>query len=130
MITPEARAGRCGHGTPTRTSAKIANPRVFLKLSGKEGSLDGATVDAARGSCGSHTGRLELTRHDPTGRTERVVQPSSAPTCPAFGGAGLDVLYVTSATIGLSPEALAACCGWGLLALDPGVLEPEVRFAG
>jgi L-arabinonolactonase len=42
------------------------------------------------------------------------------------------VLYVTSATIGLSAAALAAQpCAGGILALDPGVRGlPEARFRG
>jgi sugar lactone lactonase YvrE len=58
--------------------------------------------------------------------------PVQRPTCPAFGGSDLAVLYVTSATIGLAPDALAAQ-PWagGLLALDPGVRGlPEARFTG
>ena len=44
----------------------------------------------------------------------------------------LDVLYVTSATIGLSPAALAAQpCAGGILAIDPGVRGiAEARFPG
>jgi sugar lactone lactonase YvrE len=58
--------------------------------------------------------------------------PVQKPTCPAFGGPDLDVLYVTSATIGLSPAALAAQpCAGGILAIDPSVRGiAEVRFPG
>ena len=39
----------------------------------------------------------QLARLDPDGLTERVIDlPVPFPTCPAFAGAGLDVLYVTS----------------------------------
>jgi L-arabinonolactonase len=112
---------------------EIANRRVFVTLSGDEGNPDGATVDAEGFVWLAHWDGWQLTRHDPTGRTERVVRlPVQRPTCPAFGGPNLDVLYVTSATIGLSPEALAAQpCAGGLLALDPGVRGvPEARFPG
>jgi sugar lactone lactonase YvrE len=63
----------------------------------------------------------------------RVVRlPVQRPTCPAFGGANLDLLYVTSASIGLSSEELARQpCAGGLLAFDPGVRGlPEARFLG
>ena len=112
---------------------EIANRRVFVTLSGDEGNPDGATVDAEGFVWLAHWDGWQLTRHDPTGRTERVVRlPVQRPTCPAFGGPDLDVLYVTSASIGLSPEALVAQpCAGGLLALDPGVRGvPEARFVG
>jgi sugar lactone lactonase YvrE len=114
-------------------SGEIANRRVFVTLSDNEGNPDGATVDAEGFVWLAHWDGWQLTRHDPTGRTERVVRlPVQRPTCPAFGGPALDVLYVTSASIGLSPEALAAQpCAGGLLALHPGVRGvPEARFGG
>jgi sugar lactone lactonase YvrE len=112
---------------------EIANRRVFVTLSGDDGYPDGATVDAEGFVWLAHWDGWQLTRHDPTGRTERVVHlPVQRPTCPAFGGPDLDVLYVTSATNGLSEEALAAQpCAGGILALDPGVRGvPERRFPG
>jgi sugar lactone lactonase YvrE len=114
-------------------AGEIANRRVFVTLSGDDGNPDGATVDAEGFVWLAHWDGWQLTRHDPTGRTERVVRlPVQRPTCPAFGGPDLAVLYVTSAAIGLSPEALAAQpCAGGLLALDPGVRGvPEARFRG
>jgi L-arabinonolactonase len=112
---------------------EIANRRVFVTLSGDEGNPDGATVDAEGFVWLAHWNGWQLTRHDPTGRTERVVRlPVQRPTCPAFGGPDLGVLYVTSASSGLSPAELAAQpCAGGLLALDPGVRGvPEARFPG
>lgn len=112
---------------------EIANRRVFVELSGDEGAPDGATVDAEGFVWLAHWDGWQLTRHDPTGRTERVVRlPVQRPTCPAFGGPDLGVLYVTSARIGLSEEALARQpCAGGILALDPGVPGlPEARFPG
>jgi L-arabinonolactonase len=112
---------------------EIANRRVFVTLSGNEGNPDGATVDAEGFVWLAHWGGWQLTRHDPAGRTERVVRlPVQCPTCPAFGGPDLGVLYVTSATIGLSAsELVAQPCAGGILALDPGVRGlPEARFRG
>jgi sugar lactone lactonase YvrE len=112
---------------------EIANRRVFVTTSGDEGNPDGATVDAEGFVWLAHWDGWQVSRHDPTGRTERVIRlPVQKPTCPAFGGRDLDVLYVTSATIGLSPAALAAQpCAGGILAIDPGVRGiAEVRFPG
>lgn len=112
---------------------EIANRRVFVELVGDAGAPDGATVDTEGFVWLAHWDGWQLTRHDPTGRTERVVRlPVQRPTCPAFGGPDLDVLYVTSASIGLSAAALVAQpCAGGILALDPGVRGlPEARFPG
>ncbi len=112
---------------------EIGNRRVFVELAGDEGDPDGATVDADGFVWLAHWDGWCLTRHDPTGRIERLVRlPVQRPTCPAFGGSGLDVLFVTSARIGLSAEALAAQpCAGGILALEPGVRGvPEARFPG
>ncbi|HEY7140900.1 MAG TPA: SMP-30/gluconolactonase/LRE family protein [Methylomirabilota bacterium] len=112
---------------------EIANRRVFVKLSGKEGAPDGATVDAEGFVWLAHWGGWQVTRHDPTGRMERVVRlPVERPSCPAFGGPDLATLFVTSASIGLSAEALAAQpYAGGILAFEPGVRGlPEARFLG
>ena len=114
-------------------NGEIANRRVFAQLSGDDGAPDGATVDAEGFVWLAHWDGWCLTRHDPTGRVERTVRlPVQRPTCPAFGGPTLDVLYVTTATIGLSAEALAAQ-PWagGILALDAGVRGlSEMRYPG
>lgn len=112
---------------------EIANRRIFLRLDGEEGAPDGATVDAEGFVWLAHWGGWRLSRHDPTGRAERVIRlPVQCPTCPAFGGPDLDVLYLTSATIGLAAADLARQ-PWagGILALDPRARGlPEARFPG
>jgi sugar lactone lactonase YvrE len=111
----------------------IANRRPFFEVPTADGAPDGATVDAVGFVWLAHWGGWRLTRLDPAGRVERVVRlPVQQPTCPAFGGPDLDVLYVTSASITLTPEARARQ-PWagGILALDPGVRGlPEARFRG
>jgi sugar lactone lactonase YvrE len=111
----------------------IANRRTFLEVPAADGAPDGATVDAEGFVWLAHWGGWRLTRLDPAGRVERVVRlPVQQPTCPAFGGPDLDVLYVTSASITLTAEARARQ-PWagGILALNPGVRGlPEARFRG
>jgi len=111
----------------------IVNRRTFLEVPAADGAPDGATVDAEGFVWLAHWGGWRLTRLDPAGRVQRVVRlPVQQPTCPAFGGPDLDVLYVTSASITLTAEARARQ-PWagGILALDPGVRGlPEARFRG
>jgi sugar lactone lactonase YvrE len=54
------------------------------------------------------------------------------PTCPMFGGPRLDVVYVTSASIGLAPDELRRQPqAGGVFAFEPGIPGlPEAHFAG
>ncbi len=111
----------------------IANRRRFVEVPADEGAPDGATVDAEGFVWLAHWNGWRVTRYAPDGCVDRVVPlPVQRPTCPAFGGPSLDVLYVTSASIGLSPsERAAQPWAGGLLALEPGVRGlPEARFRG
>jgi sugar lactone lactonase YvrE len=111
----------------------IANRRTFAQIPPADGAPDGATVDAEGFVWLAHWGGWRLTRFDPHGRVARVVPlPVQQPTCPAFGGPDLDVLYVTSASIGLAEAARARQpLAGALFALDPGVRGlPEARFRG
>ncbi|MBA3519338.1 MAG: SMP-30/gluconolactonase/LRE family protein, partial [Rhizobiales bacterium] len=49
----------------------------------------------------------KVLRYDPDGKLMRTIElPTDLPTCCEFGGADLDVLYVTSATLRRTPEQL------------------------
>jgi sugar lactone lactonase YvrE len=72
-------------------------------------------------------------RYTPDGRLDAVVSfPVTNVTCPAFGGPGLSVLYVTSARDGLDERQLAAQPhAGGVFAADVGARGlPALRFAG
>lgn len=76
-------------------------------------------------------GGQALTRTLPDGTLDRVVElPCSWPTSCTFGGADLDVLYVTSARFTMTPAHLAAHPQEGaVFMLRPGVRgQPEPRF--
>lgn len=117
----------------------IANRRVFATLGrpdrgGKPVARpDGLTVDAEGFVWSAQVHGSNITRLDPKGRVDRVVElPVERPTSCAFGGAGLDVLYVTTSTMGLGEAELAKQpLAGSLLAVDVGVKGlPEPRFAG
>jgi sugar lactone lactonase YvrE len=107
--------------------------RVFATVPEGAGYPDGSTVDAEGYLWSAHWDGGRLTRYAPDGRVDRVIElPVSRPTCPAFGGERLDVLYVTTASIRLDPaERARQPWAGGLLALDVGVRGlPEPRFGG
>ena len=111
----------------------ISNRRVFKDWTHQAGRPDGATVDAEGyvWNCMVATGHL--VRLAPDGRVDRVIQlPVTNPTCPAFGGPGLDTLYITSHSQRFSVEQQARePLAGALLALQVGVRGlSEPRYGG
>lgn len=107
--------------------------RVLLAADGAPGRPDGSAMDADGCLWSTRYGGGAVVRVTPQGRVDRIIHlPASQPTCCAFGGAGLDELYVTTAAQRLSPEQCAREPGSGhVLVLRPGVCGlPESRFAG
>jgi D-xylonolactonase len=107
--------------------------QLFAQFTPRQGSPDGMTVDAEDhvwiafwdGGC--------LRRLSRTGQLVTEIKlPVQRPTCPTFGGAALDQLFVTSATTGLSAEQRhRQPFAGGLLRLEPGVLgRPSHMFGG
>lgn len=125
--------------SPTRTiwsldyhaDGRLGAPRVFARLRADEGFPDGSCIDAAGGLWNAQWEGRCVVRYDAAGsETARIPLPVSRLTCPAFGGAGLDVLYVTSARGGLSKERLRdEPQAGGVFAVEPGWRGlPESRF--
>ncbi len=105
------------------SSGDRGTARLLTDFSDLPGAPDGATVDVD--GCywiacvfGSAVARLT-----PRGKVDRIIDlPVDKPTKPAFGGASLDVLYVTSIGGGGSHERHADPGVNGLLlTIDPGV---------
>ena len=94
------------------------------------GGADGLAVDAEGGVWVALWDGSALRRYAPDGElTAEVALPVTKPTCPAFGGPDLDVLYVTSARIGLTDDQLGAEPAGAVLAVSPGVRGlPANRF--
>ncbi len=67
---------------------------------------DGSTVDADGYVWNAQWGGSKVVRYTPTGTVDfELPLPVSQPTCVAFGGRDLDLLFVTSAAEGLSTAA-------------------------
>jgi len=111
-------------GTPS-------NQRVFVDMNFYPGRPDGAAVDAdgCYWICGNDAGLVH--RFTPAGQLDySLALPVKKPAMCAFGGAGLDNLFVTSirpaGDVDLSDQPLAG----SVFALRPGVRGlPEPAFA-
>lgn len=114
-------------------SGDLGPPRTFVDKGAVPGGPDGATVDAQGFVWSARYGGGGLARIDPDGNVERFVRlPVSQVSSCTFGGADLDVLYVTTSRQKMSAEAIAREPLAGtLLAIDPGVKGlAETPFAG
>lgn len=109
----------------------VPGPERVLAVTEPPAFPDGSTVDAEGFLWNAEFNGARLVRYAPDGRIDRVLPlPVQRPTCCAFGGPGLDVLYVTTASQKMTPEELRAQpLAGALLALDVGVRGlPEPRF--
>jgi sugar lactone lactonase YvrE len=104
-------------------SGEIDNRREFARVAPKDGMPDGLAVDAQGFVWSAHWGGWRITRYDPEGRIDRVIKmPVPQVTSVAFGGAGLDQMFVTTARLGLTKDQLKeAPLSGGLFLIDAGV---------
>jgi sugar lactone lactonase YvrE len=83
--------------------------RPFIEVPAEAGFPDGMAVDAEGCLWVAHWDGWRVTRYEPSGQARQIIRmPVQRPTSCAFGGSDLSVLYITSARMGLSEEALAA----------------------
>ena len=103
----------------------IANRRTFVTLEAGAGDPDGLVVDEEGGVWLALWGGFAVRRYSPEGELLGVVDvPVGRVTKAAFGGRGLDELYITTAA---GPEPHAG----GVFRARPGVCgQPAHDFAG
>ncbi len=107
----------------------IAHKRVFATVS--QGVPDGSAVDCEGHVWSARWGGSKLVRHAPDGRAvDEIALPVSRPTCLAFGGADMKLLFVTSAREGMDQAALDAepLAGAVLIYESEVAGLPEERF--
>ena len=111
----------------TGPMARLGDAPVFVRLRRGEGFADGSAVDADGGLWNAQWRGRCVVRCDAEGReSARLEVPASRSTCPAFGGAALDQLYVTTARVGLSAADLQAQPeAGGVFVLQPGLARPS-----
>jgi L-arabinonolactonase len=90
------------------TTGSIGNRKIFART--PPGAFpDGSNVDAHGFVWNAHWGAGRVVRYALDGSVDLEINvPATQPTCVAFGGPNLDMLYVTSAREGLSPGAFTA----------------------
>lgn len=112
-------------------SGEIANRRVFVDAREDPGVPDGLTVDAEGFIWSAHWGGWKVVRYDPEGKVAAEVKvPVEFPTSCAYGGPGMDELYITSAWTAVENRSEQPLAG-DIFRLHPGVRGlPPYRFKG
>ncbi len=90
-------------------SGDIYNRRIAIEVDRQEGGPDGMCIDAEDKLWIAHWGGGRVVRWDPhTGELmTRIHVPAAHTSSCAFGGPGLETLYITTAREGMSEDALA-----------------------
>jgi sugar lactone lactonase YvrE len=124
---------RCVYAFDLDAAGEVSERRVFARFGDGDGYPDGMTVDAEGCLWIAFWDGWCLRRLAPDGALLHTLRvPVQRPTSCAFGGPGLDHLFITSARRDLDETALAAQPqAGGLFVTRPGVkgLE-EMPFAG
>jgi xylono-1,5-lactonase len=112
---------------------QLSNRRVFVVVDALEGVPDGSTVDAEGYLWSTHWGGSCITRYAPDGRVDRKIEmPVAKITSCAFGGEGMDTLFVTSASV----ELLDGCwvemddAGFAEAPMTGGIFAIDVGIKG
>lgn len=90
-------------------TGEISEPRPLISLSAEAGVPDGLSVDVDGNLWIAVWGGAEVRRYAPDGSlSATIAMPVSQPSSCCFGGPDRDVLFITSARVGLSEADLAA----------------------
>ncbi len=112
------------------STAALSNRRAFVTT--EPGCFpDGSTVDAQGYLWNAQWGGSRVVRYAPDGTQDLVLAvPITQPSCVAFGGPQMDILFVTSAWQSLDEPALAEqpSAGNGFLYQTPYRGLPDPRF--
>lgn len=101
--------------------------RVFLDLRAEGLHPDGAVIDAEGGFWCAKWGEGAVMRYDPDGQRTHVISVGGRhSSCPAFGGARLDRMLVTTAREGITDPDAAQGLPYLLTPGFRGLAEPRV----
>ena len=112
-------------------NGELSNARRVTTFDPTDGTPDGLALDAEGGIWVARYGAGSLERYTAAGvLSERIACAATQPTCPAFGGADLRTLYLTSAWQFMEADSRDADQG-ALFALDVGVAgDTTFAFGG
>ena len=111
----------------------ISNKRVFANFSDQPGIPDGSIVDSEGYLWNAQWNGHRVVRYRPDGTVDRLISiPVMNPTSLAFGGKGLNVIYVTTARYLMTSEQIEAePLSGGLFAVTSDVRGfNEPKFCG
>ncbi|MCT2529605.1 SMP-30/gluconolactonase/LRE family protein [SAR92 clade bacterium H921] len=110
----------------------VSNKIVFIKFDSDDGTPDGLAIDEEGGLWVAIWDGWKVIRYDKNGVITRVINlPVPRPTSCTFGGTDMKTLYITSARIRLSAEALAqAPFSGSLFAIDVDIKGVESNSFG
>ncbi len=104
--------------------ATISNERVAVEVNEEDGSPDGMTIDSEDKLWVGMWNGDAVARYDPiSGKLmSKIEVPAHNVTSCAFGGPNLDLLYITTAAVDMTPEeANAKPLSGALFVVKPGV---------
>ncbi len=103
-------------------TGRLSNKRRFAVIREEEGRPDGLCVDAEGGVWCAIWDGWRVNRYAPDGSLDQVLDlPVPRPTSVAFGGSGLETLFITSARTRLPATTLAeAPLSGGIFSCTPG----------
>ena len=109
----------------------VSGRRTWATVPDSEGIPDGLTIDADGCLWLALWGGGKVLRYSPDGRTIGEVHlPVSRVTSCAFGGPGLDRLFITTAAVGASSDDPPRTHDGALFVVDPGVIGVPSVVAG
>jgi D-xylonolactonase len=124
---------QCMYAFDVGRQGELANKRVFLRIDEQGVYPDGPVVDAMGNVWLALFGGWGVRCYSPQGKLLQVMAlPVAQCTKVAFGGEDLRTLYITTASVGLSPEQLASqplAGGLFRTRVDVAGLKPNL-FAG
>jgi L-arabinonolactonase len=128
--TPQAAIWAFDYDTATGTPS---GKRVFCSFADQPGIPDGSVIDSEGFLWNAQWGGSRVVRYRPGGSIDRVIEtPCLNPTSLAFGGPDLDILFITTSRLTMSPDQVRAQPTAGaLLSVRPGVRGmAETKFRG
>lgn len=104
------------------------DPEVWLDLSGQPFGVDGAVIDAEGNFWNAQWGAWRVAVYAPDGRMIREIPVGGAhSSCPAFGGADLGTLFVTTAAGRVSETDWALSSDHGRVFFEEGVARGQAE---